>query len=144
MTEWSEYTFHVNLNFDSCVWPRHWPHGPKFCTPHSASQLWTFVPSYIDIPLCMSGKRFKWPLSVTKTFDIETWFMRDTASHSGEHFYEVSLKFFHAYRRYAPGKNWTPPVRCPPSRPFARGRGGGVIIRPVILNSLFSDSRIRN
>jgi hypothetical protein len=32
------------------------------------------------------------------------------ASYSGGHFYEVSFKFLHAYRRYALDKNQTPPA----------------------------------
>jgi hypothetical protein len=58
--------------------------------------------------------------------------VRDTAPHSGEHLYEVSLESLHTCRRYAPDKiGRRPPARPnarPPDRPPARGVP---IIRPV-------------
>jgi hypothetical protein len=79
---------------------------------HTASQGWTFVLSYIEISMC-SAMCFSWPVCMTLTFDLETCFMR-------EHLYEDSFIFFHACRRYAQGKNWTPPAQ-----PLAGGGGGG-------------------
>jgi hypothetical protein len=48
-----------------------------------------------------------------------------TASQSGEHFYEVSLKFLHACRRYAQDKIGRCQTACP-----LGGGGEGAIIRP--------------
>jgi hypothetical protein len=50
--------------------------------------------------------------SMTSKCDLDLWprdlvHVRNTSSDSGEHFYEVSLKFLKACRRYALDKNWT-------------------------------------
>jgi hypothetical protein len=66
------------------------------------------------------NKRF----SVTSMCDLDLWpgvlvHVRETASDSGEHFYEISLKFLHVCRRYALDKTFDdarPSTFCLPTR----------------------------
>jgi hypothetical protein len=94
------------------------------------AKLYWNISKHVDVLLRTSV--LQWPLRVTFTFDLETWFMRATQLLIYETYYEFSLKFV----QYAPEKNGRHPSRRPPDRQ------GKTKVRPVFkLANYYSDLR---
>jgi hypothetical protein len=79
---------------------------------HSASQWWTFMPSFMkSLYACRSFTPDKHFLMTFKC-DLYLWprdlvYAHETASYRSEHFYKVLLTSLYDCRRYALDKIWT-------------------------------------